>query len=603
MAEADGFVDTVFAHAELTASHRVQESQELQESRWTRASGSVTEVEGLPVPTRYPVTVISQKELFERAAGDKNDRYLSSRSLLALIDASVGLSGSDTRSVDSYGRRSEDARSGWLIAVRNYVLLVGDLGQLPGLKQQETTLQKQVDAFSSEEVKQRLSRIDVRTHEAEGWNANEKSVEQALTSVRKLSEDLRSLKKSDLSAQEPYAVEYAHHLREAQGIVALLIEQLDDIGTKAGAIFEKVRGTVQAGAWYQDVLAARADFEAYKLGLEQQGLSTSEFNRIQGELSKVREAIRTLEEKEPSIEPARQRVAEAWEAILALVADRRAERQDLLNEVQARSERLRFRVIALADTAPWVEVVREMSGFRADAFLDDVPALAAWLWEGAAEGLSERWEIWRDALATGEMTLLQREAKLRPQFVERLKKLDETVKLRVASQVPDDVVMMEFLKEGGVAERDADWQSITQGSPGQRTAAMLAFVLHHGREPLILDQPEDDLDSEWISRLVVKELRQSRWSRQLIVVSHNANIPVLGDADQVVALENRSGVLSVRSSKELRAAGEEFDVLHVGPVENRYVRHDIQAIMEGGVAAFVRREQKYHNETQKYRTR
>lgn len=126
---------------------------------------------------------------------------------------------------------------------------------------------------------------------------------------------------------------------------------------------------------------------------------------------------------------------------------------------------------------------------------------------------------------------------------------------------------------------------------------MLAFVLHHGEEPLVLDQPEDDLDSEWISKLVVRELRDSRWRRQLIVISHNANIPVLGDADQVIALENKGGELAVRTSQ--MASGN--PIRHIGPVEYDYVRSDIQNIMEGGVAAFVQREQKYPRETRSLR--
>lgn len=130
---------------------------------------------------------------------------------------------------------------------------------------------------------------------------------------------------------------------------------------------------------------------------------------------------------------------------------------------------------------------------------------------------------------------------------------------------------------------------------------MLAFVLHHGLEPLVLDQPEDDLDSEWISKLVVKELRQSRWNRQLIVVSHNANIPVLGDAEQVIALENRAGSIAIRSTTIKEADGTAYTVLHIGPVENTHVRNDIQAVMEGGVSAFIRREQKYNNETRLFR--
>jgi hypothetical protein len=241
-----------------------------------------------------------------------------------------------------------------------------------------------------------------------------------------------------------------------------------------------------------------------------------------------------------------------------------------------------------------------LANLRADAYLDEVPRLANWLWLEPAQD-KDRWNTWIYAMATGDLRAVQQAAELRREFCDRLAGIDVTVRMRLATLMPDDVVTMQFLRDGGQAQHEQDWQAISEGSPGQKTAAMLAFVLHHGNDPLVLDQPEDDLDSEWISELVVKELRKSRWTRQLIVVSHNANIPVLGDAEQVIALENRQSALSVRETVVPTRSGGSETVQHVGPVEDPFVRNDIQAIMEGGVIAFVRREQKYNNETRDIR--
>ena len=82
-------------------------------------------------------------------------------------------------------------------------------------------------------------------------------------------------------------------------------------------------------------------------------------------------------------------------------------------------------------------------------------------------------------------------------------------------------------------------QRIEQGSPGQKTAALLAFILSYGDEPLLLDQPEDDLDNELIYDLIVQQLRKTKGKRQVIVVTHNANIVVNGDAEMVFPLEVR----------------------------------------------------------------
>ena len=122
-------------------------------------------------------------------------------------------------------------------------------------------------------------------------------------------------------------------------------------------------------------------------------------------------------------------------------------------------------------------------------------------------------------------------------------------------------------------------QPISAGSPGQKTAALLAFLLSYGREPLVLDQPEDDLDNRLIHELIVKQIREEKQKRQIIVVTHNPNIVVNGDAELVVALAAKNG----RTQKEC-----------VGSLQERKVRETICTIMEGGLEAF---KERYHRIT------
>lgn len=114
-------------------------------------------------------------------------------------------------------------------------------------------------------------------------------------------------------------------------------------------------------------------------------------------------------------------------------------------------------------------------------------------------------------------------------------------------------------------------ETLAHGSPGQQTAALLAFVLGYGVEPIILDQPEDDLDSTLIYELLVRRLREQKARRQIIVVTHNPNIVVHGDAELVLSFDTRKGEsLSVCS----------------GGLQERMVRDEICRVMEGGRDAF-----------------
>ena len=124
-----------------------------------------------------------------------------------------------------------------------------------------------------------------------------------------------------------------------------------------------------------------------------------------------------------------------------------------------------------------------------------------------------------------------------------------------------------------------DSQRLQEGSPGQKTAALLAFILSYGSEPLLLDQPEDDLDNKVISNLIVQGLRDIKSKRQVIVVTHNANIVVNGDAEMVLPLEAVDG---------------QTEVQHPASIQQRNVREHICNILEGGERAFEQRYKRIH---------
>lgn len=63
------------------------------------------------------------------------------------------------------------------------------------------------------------------------------------------------------------------------------------------------------------------------------------------------------------------------------------------------------------------------------------------------------------------------------------------------------------------------------------------MILAYGNSPLILDQPEDDLDSQLINNLIVRSIITKKENRQILIVTHNANIPVNGDSEWLISME------------------------------------------------------------------
>ncbi|MFC1286117.1 TrlF family AAA-like ATPase [Bacillus paralicheniformis] len=132
---------------------------------------------------------------------------------------------------------------------------------------------------------------------------------------------------------------------------------------------------------------------------------------------------------------------------------------------------------------------------------------------------------------------------------------------------PEDQVILKLL-------RDGQEENINIGSAGQRTAAMLALLLSLDETPIVIDQPEDDLDTRRITDLVVEGLRRLKTKQQVIVITHNPNIPVNGAAEQIVQLNFARG---------------QINVLAAGALQNVEVRKAVCEVMEGGKEALNNR--------------
>lgn len=133
-----------------------------------------------------------------------------------------------------------------------------------------------------------------------------------------------------------------------------------------------------------------------------------------------------------------------------------------------------------------------------------------------------------------------------------------------------------LLKIDGIREP----RGLDQLSKGQRATALLLLLLSASDAPLIIDQPEDDLDNNFVYKGVVRHLRELKGKRQIVVSTHNANVPVLGDAELIVALESDG------SHGRPAKAG-------VGSLDDHTVRALVEDILEGGSAAFGARQHLY----------
>ena len=151
--------------------------------------------------------------------------------------------------------------------------------------------------------------------------------------------------------------------------------------------------------------------------------------------------------------------------------------------------------------------------------------------------------------------------------------IDEWLELSLAEL--EDVPIFEY------QQREGEYIKFSDASAGQQATALLKVLLKQDGPPLIIDQPEEDLDNQVILN-IVEDVWSAKGKRQVIFASHNANIVVNGDGDLVIVCDYRTA--GDHSGGRIKCQGA---------IDIDEIRNEITTIMEGGKEAFKLRKQKY----------
>ena len=229
--------------------------------------------------------------------------------------------------------------------------------------------------------------------------------------------------------------------------------------------------------------------------------------------------------------------------------------------------RVRVRVAFAGDRAPLFQALRKDIGGRLSDALDrleqvDSLSPAAFV-EACRHGAKS---LFTEFGITGQQA--QKLAQARSETLMKIEELDLPATTAIE------------LNTAPLGEVES-WRTLEQLSTGQKATAVLLLLLLESKGPLIVDQPEDDLDNRFITDGVVPRIREEKRRRQFVLSTHNANIPVLGDAELIVGL-SPSGETRARIGAD-----------HMGAIDSAPVRKLVEELLEGGEEAFERRRRKY----------
>jgi DNA repair ATPase RecN len=524
----------------------------------SRLDGDQRVAEHGDIRERFPVRIYSQKQLFDLAK--------EPTALLTVIDDSAHVRGAELT------RLRKEAETKYLSLCAEARALRVQVADLPARTAALADVRRKLEVLQQGGHAKTLSDYRARRQQDGSWESIQKTASDAVEVVGRSVGGRFGIVDLDLGP-EGDGDTAAAALRRAHEQMRIVVARLQ--ATVLGAVEEArnaiagVKSSGDAAAWRAAVSASEQQYQTVTQQLADAGIANpDEYRDLLHRSTTLEEEIGTLERQRVTADEREKDAAAALLRYRDLRSELTKRRQEFAE--QTSSDLIKVEIQGYAMREGLEDFLRDALGIL--RFDDDYRTLVEQIVPAAGqtwgfEKLDEQVARLRGVLSDPLKQLATRDRR----FETALRKLQPERLDRVALHIPDDSVEVSFRDTG---DRTAAWRQLAQGSPGQQTAALLAFVLGYGHEPIILDQPEDDLDNTLIYQLLVHRLRERKPTRQVIVVTHNANIVVHGDAELVVSLEARGG---------------QTHIAFAGGLQEKKARDEICRVMEGGRDAFEKR--------------
>lgn len=345
------------------------------------------------------------------------------------------------------------------------------------------------------------------------------------------------------------------------------VQTLAEQGRKIVGNWDKEK---ENAAWGKQLQRDIEQYGQIQTQLEQQGIDPHAYPQLLHQQETLKRELVRIEEYKEGVRELKNSEEEVLGKILTVRNELTVNRREFLADALKNNDHIKIKVNAMEQK--WSEVeteLRQILQCQGDKFERDFLKIKEIYSEtDKSHAVKQIKELIIDICQRAEARCQDK------RFAANLQNLPLESIDNLICWFPEDSLDIQFQESGKQKS-----QSIEQGSPGQKTAALLAFILSYGNEPLLLDQPEDDLDNEVIYDLIVQTLRKIKSERQVIVVTHNANIVVNGDAEMVFPLEVACGQTKVRCE---------------GSIQTKQTRARICDILEGGEQAFEQRYRRIH---------
>lgn len=520
------------------------------------------------IPERFPVRIYSQKQIYELAK--------TPLALLKIVDESPEV---DRRSWENKWKEEESRFLSLRAKARE---IESGLSDEPRLQGELKDVQRKLEVFEQsghaeilKEYQRRMRQQRAVDEWVQSWAVGGKRLREVAQEIMPDSLDAESF-----AQDKPEEKAFLDRANAVLSEIQQVRDELEKSAVKLDEILSKWKSDQESSPWAHAVKKSIEEYKQLQIKLAQEAVNDpSAYGELVLRRQMLESQLKEFESRRKQLGSVQKEAQDSLTRLLEMRRELTNRRKAFLTKVLQGNPHVRIEVAAYGARETVEEafrrlIQREGGGFERDiGKVDNGEGLLGELYQEDpdATNFERRLAQLKEKLTRVAEDDRESTRQIRDQrFVAHLAKLPPETLDRLDLWFPEDSLRVEYSTSGD----GAGFRSIQEGSPGQKTAALLAFLLSYGKEPIILDQPEDDLDNHLIYDLIVTQLREIKQRRQVIVVTHNANIVVNGDAELVVALVARNGQTQIETS---------------GSLQEKAVRKTICEVMEGGEKAFEQR--------------
>lgn len=528
--------------------HNIKKMHVQERILYKYINGDWIEIKDTNVLNFFKAQVYTQKQIYEIA--------LDSNSLLGIIDEAID--GLEQMIIE------RDA------ALEKVIAKYMEIGTLKKSISEESMLNSELVDLDEQISKFEKSGISEALKEKQKYDVQKKTIDDYVLKrnekIEEITRLIQALKEEGLQIPEIENEEICGMILRDIATYTEKVDAMLEVALAMKKVADEFEESLKESQWIKEKESAESKYSEVLTSLQEQGFN---FNRLDELLEKKKAKLLELDKikqdknKLNAAEKEREQLYLDYENCVTRITECRKE---FVRSVIGGDTNVKFEIQRGRNKSSFVQMVKSVLGKENTTIDEGINKMEELFF--SREGITKFREQIDKIRGGSDKTSYS--GRVRTAIVEA----QPESFARMISFIPDDDLRVSYKPENS-----NKYIPLSNASAGQKTTAILTFLLAYGDIPLLLDQPEDDLDNKLVYDLIVTRLKKAKSKRQIIIVTHNANIPVNADAEYIVSMDSET---------------ERIDIKYEGTMDDKDIRKEICDVMEGTQYAFEMRAKKYH---------